>query len=225
MRNSRYGFVALCYAVAAFGLLALAGCSAGVASRPSLADARAGQTPQIDDSALAPGEMRAEVAEVDPVHREIRVIWIDGRGRDIIPYDLNYTRVMYHGFNYPVDALQPGDLVAFVPSPRTAPYIDTIRIQVPVQARAPGTPYARATVAPAPARAQLFEGTVERIDYDRGVFDLRPRGGGRIVTVAIPYNARGADIDNFRRLRGGDYVRVEGEFVNGGNLQLMAFVR
>jgi hypothetical protein len=230
MRNSRYGFAALCYAVVACGLLALAPCSAQVAARrPSLAEARAGQTPQVDDSALAAGEMRAEVTEVDPVHRELRVIWFDNGGRDIIPYDLNYTHVIYHGSNYPVDALQPGDLVA-LPASRGAPYVDTIRIQVPVQARVPGSPYARAPLpaTPAPAavaRARVVEGTVDRIDYDRGVFDLRPRDGSRIVTVALPYNARGADVDNFRRLRRGDYVRVEGEFVNGDNVELMAFLR
>src|SRR5262249_59897904 len=107
MRNSRYGLAALCYAVVAFGLLALAACSAQVAARrPSLAEARAGQTPQIGDTVLAAGEMRAEVTEVDPAHRELRVLWIDGGGRDIIPYDLNYTRVLYHGYNYPMDALQ-----------------------------------------------------------------------------------------------------------------------
>ncbi|GEM_PF-758435 len=229
MRNSRYGFAALCYGLVAFGLLALAACSAQVAARrPSLADARAGQTPQIDDTALAPGEMRAEVTEVDPVHRELRVIWFDNEGRDIIPYDLNYTRVLYHGYTYPVEALQPGDLVA-LPTPRTAPYVDTIRIQAPVQARVPGSPYARAPVrggvAGPVARARVVEGTVDRIDYDRGVFDLRPRDGSRIVTIALPYNARSADVDNFRRLRSGDYVRVEGEFVTSDNVQLMAFLR
>ena len=222
---SRYGFRALYSALLALGLITFIGCSAQVAARrPSLADARAGQTPQIDDTALAAGEMRAEVTEVDPVHREIRVIWIDGGGRDIVPYDLNYTRVLYHGFNYPVDALQTGDLVA-LQSPRPTPYLDTIRIQVPVQARVPGSPYARAPIPGPVARARVVEGTVERIDYDRGVFDMRPQDGSRIVTIALPYNARGTDIDNFRRLRNGDYVRVEGEFVNGDNLQLMAFVR
>lgn len=220
------GFAAISYAVTTIGLLALVGCSAQVAARrPSLAEARAGQTPQTDDTVLAAGEIRAEVTEVDVTHREIRVVWMDGGRRDIIPYDLSYTRVMYHGYNYPVDALQPGDLVAFVPSPRAAPYIDTIRIQVPVQARVPGSPYARAPIPGPVARAQVIEGTVERIDYDRGVFDLRPRDSGRIVTIALPYNARGADVENFRRLRNGDYVRIEGEFVNGDNVQLMAFVR
>jgi hypothetical protein len=223
---SRYGLPALYSAVLAFGLLAFIGCSAQFAARqPSLADARAGSTPQTDDTILTTGEIRAEVTEVDPVHREIRVIWMDGGRRDIIPYDLNYTRVMFHGYSYPVDALQPGDLVAFVPSPRAAPYIDTMRIQVPVQARVPGSPYARSSVPATAARARVVEGTVERIDYDRGMFVLRPRDGGRVVTIALPYNARTADVDNFRRLRNGDYVRVEGEFVDADNVQLMAFVR
>ena len=221
---SRYGSAALCSAVLALGLTTLVGCSAQVAARRiSLADARAGQTPQTDETALAAGEVRAEVTEVDPVHREIRVIWMDGGRRDIIPYDLNYTRVMFHGFTYPVDALQPGDLVAFVPGPGPTAYIDTVHLQVPVQARGPGSPYARATVQPPPAR--IVEGTIERIDYNRGVFDLRTRDSGRIVTIALPYNARAADVDSFRRLRNGDFVRVEGDFVNADNVQLMAFVR
>ena len=222
---SRYGFRALCGGLFALGLVALIGCSAQYAARrPSLAEARAGHTPQIDDTGLATGEVRAEVTEVDPLHREIRVIWLDGGRRDIIPYDLSYTRVRFHGFDYPVDALQPGDVFAFVPSPRTTPYIDPLRLQVPVQARGPGSPYARAQV-PTTAQARVVDGTVERIDYDRGFFVVRPRDGGRDVTVALPYNARGADVDSFRRLRNGDYVRVEGEFVNADNVQLMAFVR
>jgi hypothetical protein len=223
---SRYGFRALFGGLMALALVTFIGCSAHYAARqPSLADARAGQTPQTDDTVLAAGEIRAEVTEVDPVHREIRVIWMDGGRRDIIPYDLNYTRVRYHGYDYPVDALQPGDLVAFVPAPRATPYIDTLRVQVPVQARVPGSPYARATVPGTTVRGRMLEGTVDRIDYDRGVFDVRPRDGSRVVTIALPYNARRDDVDNFRRLRNGDYVRVEGEFVNADNVQLMAFVR
>ncbi len=221
--NSRYGSAALCSAVIALGLLVLAGCSAEVARRPTLAEARSGQQPQEGDIALAAGEVRAEVAAVDPARREIRVIWADNGRRDIVPYDITYTHVYYNGFDYPADALEAGDLIAFVPAPPNVPYVDRIRLQVPVQARAAGSTYARAPLPP--PRPEVLEGTVERIDYDRGVFDLRPRTGARVVTVALPYNARGAEIDNFRRLRRGDYVRVEGEFVNSDNVQLMAFLR
>lgn len=222
-RNSRYGLPALYGAILALGLVTLIGCSAEVARQPTLAEARAGQRPQEGDTTLRTGEVAAEVTEVDPAHREIRVIWMDGGRKDIIPYDIAYTHVIFHGYDYPADALVAGDIIAFVPAPRPAPYIDTVRLQVPVQARAGGSPYARAAI-PAP-RPQMVEGTIERIDYDRGVFDILPRNGGRIVTVALPYNARSADVDNFRRLRNGDYVRVEGEFVNADNIQLMAFVR
>ena len=60
---------------------------------------------------------------------------------------------------------------------------------------------------------------VKRIQYDLGVFEVRPTTG-RTVTVSIPYNAKAADVENFRRLRRGDHVRVEGEFVNDGDPSL-----
>ena len=74
-----------------------------------------------------------------------------------------------------------------------------------------------------PSRPDVIEGTVKRIQYDLGVFEVRPTTG-RTVTVSIPYNAKAADVENFRRLRRGDHVRVEGEFVNSDNLQLLAFL-
>jgi hypothetical protein len=217
-------FLTAAIVFAAFPIVfaALPGCAPELVTRPTLNEARSGQRPQEGDTTLRPGEIRAEVAEVDRSRREIRVVWTDGGRRDIVPFDTAYTHVVYHGFDYPADALEAGDIIAFVPPPRSSPYVDTIRLQSPVQARAAST-IARST-APLPPRSEVVDGTVERIDYDRGVFDVRPRSG-RMVTVTIPYNARGADVDNFRRLRTGDYVRIEGEFVSVDALQLMAFLR
>ena len=65
----------------------------------------------------------------------------------------------------------------------------------------------------------MLEGTVDRIDYDRGIFDVRTRDRGTI-SVALPFNARTSDVDAFRRLRSGDSVRVEGEFINRDNFQV-----
>ncbi|HEY2990153.1 MAG TPA: hypothetical protein VGL11_20740 [Candidatus Binatia bacterium] len=202
------------------GLIFMSGCAAELARRPTLGEARAGQRPQEGDTTLRPGEVQAEVAEIDPPRREIRVIEMNTGRRNIIPYDPAYTRVSYHGFDYPADALEAGDVIAFAPPPWSPPYVDTVRVQLPVQARAAST-FARAPLPP--PRPEVIEGTVERIDYDRGVFDIRPRTSGRMITVTLPYNARGAEIDNFRRLRRGDYVRVEGDYVNADNLQLVAF--
>lgn len=213
-RNHFRLFYSLALAIA---LAALAGCAAEVARRPTLNEARSGQRPQEGDTTLRAGEIRAEVAEIDPARREIRVVTENGR-RDVLPFDMDYTRVTYHGFDYPPETLEAGDMIAYVPPPRTVPYVDSIRLQIPVQARA------GASARAAAARPAVVEGVVDRIDYDRGVFDVRARSG-RTVTIALPYNARGADIDDFRRLRRGDYVRIEGEFVNADNVQLMAFLR
>lgn len=202
-------------------LISLAGCvPVDTVPRPTLNEVRSGNTrgPAAADTRLRPGETAAEVTEIDRARREIRVLTDDGR-RQALAYDLN-TKVIYHGWEYSVDHLEAGDHVAYQLTPRYSRYVETVRIQEPVQARA-----GRTIARPAPPlpRNDVVEGTVERINYDLGVFDIRP-SSGRTVTVSIPYNARTSDVDNFRSLRRGDHVRVEGEFVNAESFQLLAFV-
>ena len=67
-----------------------------------------------------------------------------------------------------VDNLESGDIIAFR-SPRRGGYVDTIRVQEPVQARAGSTVARRSPPAP---RSEVLEGTVERIDDDRAAFDV-----------------------------------------------------
>jgi hypothetical protein len=201
------------------GFCAWAGC-APVAS-PTLNEVRSGQAESrpIADTTLQAGEIRAEVTEIDPSRREIRVQTNDGRVQ-VLAYEVNRTRVTYNNREYNIDQLERGDVIAFVSSPTDPKYVDAIRIQEPVQGTQ-GAPVARRSTLP--PRADVIEGTVERVQYDLGVFDVRPRTG-RTVTVSLPFNAKPADVENFRRLRRGDYVRVEGEFVNSENLQLLAFL-
>jgi hypothetical protein len=73
------------------------------------------------------------------------------------------------------------------------------------------------------SRLETVEGTVENVNHERGVFDLRLRSG-KVITVTLPYNARSADADDLRRLRRGDFVRLEGAFVNPETFQLQAFL-
>ena len=143
----------------------------------------------------------------------------DNGQRQVVPFDLNRTRVIYHGRDYSVDSLEAGDRVAYLPAPRSRGYVNIIRIQEPVQARS-APPPARVAARP---RTDVVEGTVERIDTNLGIFEVAPRTG-RMVTVTVPYNARQSAIEDFRSLRRGDLVRVEGEFVNSDNLQLLAFI-
>jgi hypothetical protein len=167
------------------------------------------------DPRLEPGEVRGEIAQIDPSRREIRVMTDAGR-REVLPYDAARTRVVYHGRDYVVENLQAGDVIAYRPPARSSDFIDLVRVYEPVQARA-------ATRLPARADKSVVEGTVERVNYDLGVFDVRTPGG-KVVTVSVPYNARAADVDDFKRLRRGDYIRVEGEFVNADNVQLLAIL-
>jgi hypothetical protein len=170
------------------------------------------------DTTLEAGEIRGEITQIDPGRREI-LVQTDDRRRQVLPYDVNGTRVTYHGREYNIDSLESGDIIAFR-FPYRSSYVETIRVQEPVQARAGARLAGRAPLAPRPI---VVEGTVERVHPNLAAFDVRSTSG-RMVTVSVPYNARTADVDNFRRLRTGDYVRVEGEFVNPDNLQLLAFI-
>ncbi len=199
---------------------ALSGCvPMQTATRPTLDEVRTGKVrgASVEDTRLRPGEIEGEVVEVNRARREIYVVAADGR-RETLPYDFDRTRVVYHGQEYTIDNLESGDRIAY-PTSRADRYVTVIRIQEPVQAHA-GSRLARPLP---PRRAEVIDGTVERIDQKLGVFDLRPRDG-RTITVSLPYNARAADVDSFRTLRRGDPVRVEGEFVSPDNFQLLSFM-
>jgi hypothetical protein len=204
------------------GAASVAGC-VPLETRPTLNETRLGrgQVSPVDDRSLHPGETRGEVVEVIPARSEIRVRTDDGRDR-VMTYNPNRTTVNYHGWDYTVENLEAGDVIAFQTAPRNSTYIESIRVQEPVQARTAAAPSIARPLPPAP-RSNVIEGTVERVKYDVGVFDVRTRTGD-LVTVSIPYSARPADVENFRRLRTGDYVRLEGEFVNRDNLQLYSFL-
>ena len=206
------------------GMISLVGCvPMDQVQRPSLREVRLGNVrgQVTSDTRLLPGEISGEVTEIDRSRREIVVRTDEGR-RETLPFDFERTQVLYHSYEYRVENIEAGDRIAYQ-SPRRSAYIDTIRIQEPVQARSGSGP----TVArplPTRPRTDIVEGTVERIDQSLGVFDIRPSAAARTVTVSVPYNARTADIDSFRTLRRGDTVRVEGEFVNPDSFQLLAFL-
>jgi hypothetical protein len=216
--NGSLGFL---FAVV-FGFATMAGC-VPLETRPTLNEARLGrnQIATADDSTLRPGETRAELLEVIPSRSEIRVRTDDGRDR-VMTYNSNRIAVAYHGWDYTVENLQSGDIIAFQTAPRDSSYIESIRVQEPVQARTSPAPSSARPSTPSP-RSNVIEGTVERIQYDRGIFDVRTRSG-EVFTVSLPYSARAVDVESFRRLRTGDYVRLEGEFINRDNLQLDSFI-
>ncbi|HXK29715.1 MAG TPA: hypothetical protein VJ646_15810 [Candidatus Binatia bacterium] len=48
-----------------------------------------------------------------------------------------------------------------------------------------------------------FVAMVERVDLQRGSFEIRDQSRERVL-VSLPYNARRSDVDHFRALRVGD---------------------
>lgn len=161
-------------------------------------------------------ELTGEVEWVDTRLHLVEVRTWDGHVRSV-GYDTR-TRMMYRLRDYPIDSLKRGDIVAMRVQRDSYghPHTDLIDLREFAEER---------RVANAPAsRRGLVEGTVGWLDYQRGLFEVTPDHGRRVV-VSLPYKPRRADADRFRDLRAGDYVKVEGRFVNRDRLELDAFVR
>jgi hypothetical protein len=65
---------------------------------------------------------------------------------------------------------------------------------------------------------------VEQVDFQRNSFEMRDQFRERVL-VSLRYNARRSDVDRFRKLRSGDYVRVEGRFLDRERFELDGFLR
>jgi hypothetical protein len=157
------------------------------------------------------------VERVDTSPWEIRIRESSGRTRVVTYY--SDTRVIYRGREYPVTQLEAGDIVAveLKEDSRGNSYTNLIRVQESVRDRGgittrPGT------------RIQTVDGRVERVDLERGSFEIRDQSGERVL-VSLPYNARRSDVDRFRALQAGDYVRVEGRFLDRERFELENFLR
>lgn len=74
------------------------------------------------------------------------------------------------------------------------------------------------------SRIQTVEGRVNRVDIQRGTFELSDPLRARVI-VSLPYNARSSDVDRLRALQAGDYVRVEGRFLDRERFELENFLR
>ena len=186
----------------AFTLLALAGCEPGVYG-PG------------DYGGLGRNDLVGEVRRVDTRNRLIELRSDSGRNLQI-RYD-NNTRVVYRQRDYAVSNLEPGDYVAMrAQEDRDGRYYaDFITVRESAQDRGGYT-------GGGTGRLDRIEGRIERIDSRRGSFEIRDRG--RVVLVTLPYGASRSVSDRFNRLREGDYVRVEGRYVNDDRFELEAFL-
>jgi len=72
-------------------------------------------------------------------------------------------------------------------------------------------------------RLDRTEGRVEYVDQRRGTFELRDQRN-RLIIVSVAFNSPRPVIDQFNRLRNGDYVRIEGRSVSSERFDLENFM-
>lgn len=189
---------------------ALAGTTAGCAGSP-LGEILGGV---LSPQGTSGNEVGAEVRSVDTRSQQLHLRLQNGQSATVL-FD-NRTQVVYQQQQYPVTALEAGDyvVVRLQQTQNGQAYTDYIYVQQSVQDRTGGGGVGGAGY-------QRLEGNVGAVDYSRGLFELRSQG--RTVTVSLPYNPGAAAADQFRRLRQGDYVRVEGRYVTNTRFELDRF--
>lgn len=177
----------------------------GDVSGPGSGPARSGR---IDDVA---GELR----HVDHELRRLEVR-IDQGYVQSVRYD-GYTRVWHREQEYPPDRLEPGDRLSLRLEMEASgdAYAHVIRVREKTPSQGEGI------VLPKPR--ERLRGKVERIDYRRGLFELRERDR-QMVLISLPYNPRQRVAERFQALQVGDFVTVDGVFVNRDRFELEAFV-
>jgi len=152
--------------------------------------------------AQAPSAMTAEVQEVRAQQQQIIVRTQDGQQGAVL-FDQN-TQVVYQNQQYPVTALEPGDVVEMrIQQVQQGYYTDLIQVVQSVQERRGGT------TGGTPSDVHQVEGTINEIDLSRWMFTLNMTQGGTLP-IYLPSNATATDRDRLRtEYRAGDYIRVE----------------
>lgn len=159
------------------------------------------------------GLLLAEVQEVRTQQQQILVRTEDGQQGAVL-YDQN-TQVIYQNQQYPVNALERGDVVEMrLHEVQQGLYTDLIEVRQSVQERQGGTTGGTA------ANVHRLEGTIDQIDVNRNMFMLNMTQGGAL-SVYLPSSASTTMRNRLRDYRSGDYVRVEVRAVSETQAELI----
>lgn len=157
------------------------------------------------------GQVVVRVESVDQRNQRIAVQTEEGQRGEVL-YDQN-TRVVYQQQEYPVTALERGDVVEMrIQETQQGYYTDYILVRQSVQ---------QGQTTPGAANLVQASGTVRQVDYRRGWFDLETSQG--VVTVTLPYNPPATVVGQFERLDRGDRVSLEGYVVANDRIELVRF--
>lgn len=162
------------------------------------------------------GQVVAEVQSVDTQRQLLGVRAQDGSTGNVY-FDQN-TVVYYQQRQYPVTSLERGDVVALQlqQASNGSVYASRIDVQQSVQDR---TGQTSGTVG---AGLQQMSGRVGQIDVNNGLFELQTSNG--TVVVSLPYNPSTLTEEQFRRLRTGNTVQIEGRALGNNRVELSRFL-
>jgi hypothetical protein len=165
-------------------------------------------------------EIFAEIARVDTRSRQLHLRPEDSRDR-VVGYSAD-ARVLYRGGEYSIAQLASGDKVSMQlkQDSRGNSYTDLIRVQETIQ----DWNQSRRGDDGSESRIQTLDGKVEQLDIQRRSFAIRDQARERVI-VSLPSTAERFDLDHFRALRDGDYVRVEGRFLDRQRFEMATFLR
>lgn len=174
------------------------------------------------------GQILAEVQNIDTRQGVIQLRTEQGQTGNVM-FDQN-TTLVYQNQQYPMTALERGDVAVFQlqQTQQGATYASHIEVRQSVQERTGQTTgnntgtYGNGTGTYGNTQRMEVYGTVGRVDYNQGWFELRTQNG--TATVTLPYNAGDATTDYFRRLRTGQTVRIEGTNLGNGRVELYRFM-
>ncbi|HEU0301164.1 MAG TPA: hypothetical protein VFR37_16990 [Longimicrobium sp.] len=199
-----------------FTAVALSGCAG--TNLGALGDILGGAMGGMGGAGQQQGQLVVEVQGVDTRQQVIAVRTQQGQQGNVL-FDQN-TIVTYQNQQYPVTALERGDVVAMQvqQTQQGAPYASRIDVQQSVQERTGQTTGGVGGTG----QVQQMYGRVGQVDYERGMFQLQTQQGTYVVQM--PYNPGPATNDYFRRLRTGDTVRMEGTVVGNGRVELYRFI-
>jgi len=208
-------------ATAAFAVLTLTGCAG--TNLGQLGEILGGAMGGAGQQQGQNGRVLAEVQNVDTRQQVIQLRTQEGQQGNVM-FDQN-TVVVYQNQQYPVTALERGDVAYFQlqQTQQGATYATRIEVQQSVQERTgQQTGGQQGGTYGGNQQVMQLSGTVGRIDYNQGWFELRTQSG--TATVQLPYNAGDAQTDYFRRLRTGQTVRLEGVNQGNGRVELYRFM-
>ena len=158
------------------------------------------------------GQLSGTIRGVDTRSQQISIQ--QSNGQTVPVYYDNQTQVVYQNQNYPPTSLENGDRVtARIQANGNNYYTDYVQVDQSVNGTGTGSS----------SSVQLLQGTVRQVDLRNGWFTVVDANNFNTLTVTVPNNLSGNDINRFRSLRNGDFVRFYGQYLNNSQVQLRQF--